>query len=89
MITNSYEDLSGDFYHTTLGEDGDIISSKQLRISEMVVRNIIFIQQRNREQGTLDQRILFRLAEGSFIAWKAEHFHATPAPNLMPLYTKH
>jgi hypothetical protein len=49
MNTNALEDLSGDYYHTKLGEDGDIITSKPLRIPLMVVRNIILLQQWYRE----------------------------------------
>ena len=45
MNTNALEDLAGDYYHTTLGEDGDIITSDALRIPVMVIRNIILLQQ--------------------------------------------
>jgi hypothetical protein len=44
MNTNALEDLSGDYYHTTLGEDGGLITSDAWRIPVMVIRNIILLQ---------------------------------------------
>jgi hypothetical protein len=44
MNTNPLEDISGDYYHTTLGEDGDLITSDALLIPAMVIRNIILLQ---------------------------------------------
>ena len=65
MLIKPYEDLSADYYHPTLGDDGEQ-RDLLMTIPSMVIRNIVYLQEWYRQQASIDQSIWLMLSAESF-----------------------